>query len=197
MAQSKLVRISAIFERVLNKLFKTKSAQAESPFVLFDIYLNNTKADNHAAYEHLQETPFLVSNQYGEQVKQYNRNVVSFFNLSEIERHLECTNDTESEIYTHTLKYKDKLISWQETPNLASDDFEIFMMNKLVADDIDIRFDVYSTGLSDHYYYALTPEIWKQLEEKYGLELVRRHFQPMGIKFYEPDYYFELRAYEL
>ena len=150
MAQSEFVRVSTMFKRVVSKLCKPKAAQAEKPFVLFDIYLNNLKSDindDKAADEDLQLSSFLVSNAYGEQVEQYNRNVASFFNLSKIKRHLECTSDAENEICTHTLKYKDKLISWQEASNLASDDLEIFMMNKLVADDIEIRFDTYSTGL--------------------------------------------------
>lgn len=65
------------------------------------------------------------------------------------------------------------------------------MMSKLVADDIEIRFDICSAGLSDHNYYALTPEIWRQLEAKYSLEFVQGQFEPM-IDFSDSDYDFEL-----
>ena len=180
-----------MFIEILDKLFKVKVAQVENPFFLFDAYLDNIKAgidDENAAYKSLRESSFLISNEYGEQVEQYNQNVAAFFNLPIIERHLECNDDTENEICT--LKYKDKLISWQEVPNLSSDDFEIFMMSKLVADDIEIRFDACSASLSDHDYYALTPEIWRQLEAKYGLEFVQNHFEPM-IEFPETNYEFE------
>ncbi len=186
-----------MFKRILNKLLKPKAAQAENPFTLFDIYLNNLNVnidDDNAAYENLRESSFLVSNEYGEQINQYNKNVAASFDLPVIERHIECTNDTETEICT--LKYKDKLLSWREAPNLASDDFEIFMMSKLVANDIEIRFDVCSAGLSDHDYYALTPEIWQQLEDKYGLEFVQNQFKPM-VEFSEADYEFELLLSEL
>lgn len=179
-----------MFKGILNKLFKPKAAQVESPFALFDAYLHNLREDiddDGNTYDALQQSSFVLSNEYGEQVKQYNRNAASFFNLPMIERHIECTGDTE----TCTLKYKDKLISWQEVANLASDDFEVFMMSKLLADDIEIRFDTCSAGLSDHNYYALTPEIWRQLEEKYDLEFVQSQFELM-IEFYESDYKFEL-----
>ena len=86
-----------MFKRVVSKLFKPKAAQAENLFVLFDVYLNHLKSDisdDNVAYEHLQESSCLVSNAYGEQVEQYNLNVASFFNLSKIERHLECTSDS-------------------------------------------------------------------------------------------------------
>ncbi len=183
-----------MFKRILNKLFKPKAAQAENPFTLFDIYLNNLNVnidDDNAAYESLRESSFLVSNEYGEQVEQYNQNAALFFNLPKIERQVECAVDSENETCTLRLKYKDKLISWREVPNLASDDFEIFMMSKLVANDIEIRFDDCSAGSSDHDYYALTPEIWQQLEDKYGLEFVQNQFKPM-VEFFESDYEFEL-----
>ncbi len=186
-----------MFKGIFNKLLKTKAAQAENSFALFDIYLYNLKTnidDDNAAYELLRESSFLVSNENGEQVKQYNQNVASFFNLPKIERYIKCINDSKNE--TYTLKYKDKLLSWRETPNLASDDFEIFMLSKLVSADIEIRFDVCSVGLSDHDYYALTPEIWRQLEEKYDLEFVRSHFEPM-VEFSEYGYEFELALSEL
>lgn len=183
-----------MFKGILNKLFKPKAAQAENPFALFDAYLNNSKTnidDDDATNESLRESSFLVSNEYGEQVEQYNQNVASFFDLPQIERQVECASDSENEVCAHTLKYKGKWLSWRETPNLSSDDFEIFMMSNLVADDIEIRFDVCSMGLSDHTYYALTPEIWQQLEGKYGLEFVQDQFTPM-VEFFEPDYEFEL-----
>ena len=182
---------------ILSKLFKQKQARTENPFTLFDSYLNNLKTninDDNAAYENLRESSFLVSNEYGEQVKQYNQNITVFFNLPKIERHIECNDDTENEICT--LKYKDKLISWQEVPNLTSEDFEIFMMSKLLADDLEIRFDVNSSIQSDQDWYALTPDIWQQLENKYGLEFVHSHFEPM-IGFSEIDYEFELLISEL
>lgn len=183
-----------MFKGILNKLFKPKAAQAENPFALFDIYLNNLSAnidDDNTAYESLRESSFLVSNEYGEQVEQYNQNAALFFNLQKIERQVECAVDSENETCTLRLKYKNKLISWREVPNLASDDFEIFMVSKLVANDIEIRFDTCSAGLSDHDYYALTPKIWRQLEEKYGLEFLQSQFLPM-VEFSEPNYVFEL-----
>lgn len=193
-----------MFKGILNKLFKPKAAQVESPFVLFDVYLNNLKAivdydkdDDNAAYENLQESSFLVSNEYGEQVKRYNQNVATFFNLPKIERQVECAGDSENEICTHTLKYQDKLISWQEVPNLASDDFEVFMMSKLVADDIEIRFDVSSSIQSDQNWYALTADIWQRLEDKHSVEIVRSHFEPISEEFCESDYKLELILNEL
>lgn len=189
-----------MFKKLFGKKPASKETQVENPFALFATYLNNLKAnidDDNATYDNLRESSFLISNEYGEQVEQYNRNTASFFNLPKIERHIECTGDSENEICTHTLGYRDKSLSWQEIPNLVSDDFEIFMMSKLIAGDIEIRFDVCSTGLSDHDYYALMPEIWQQFEEKYGLEFVRNHFEPMGTEFCEPNYKFELIASNL
>lgn len=176
-----------MFKKLFGKKTLSKEVQAENPFALLDAYLHNLQADindDDNAHDALQRSSFLVSNEYGEQVEQYNQKTAAFFNLPKIERHLECTSDSETE--TCALKYKNKRLSWQETPNLASDDFEIFMINKLVADDIEIRFDVCSAGLSDHDYYALTPEIWRKLEAKYGLEFVQNHFEPM-VEFSEPD----------
>lgn len=185
---------------ILNKLFKSKEAQVENPFALFDAYLHNLKAvndddrddrdDDNIAYENLRESSFSVSNEYGEQVEQYNRNVAAFFNLPKIERLIECNNDTQTVICT--LKYKHRLISWQEVPNLMSNAFEIFMMSRLIAGDIEIRFDVCSGCQSDHDWYALTPDIWQKLETNYGTEFVRSHFQPMTEEFCEPNYEFQL-----
>lgn len=183
-----------LFKKLFDKKPLSKAVQAENPFALFDTYLHNLKADiddDNNSYEALRQSSFLVSNEYGEQVEQHNQNAASFFNLPKIERHIECTGDSKHETCTHRLKYKDKLLSWRETPSLASDDFEIFMMSKLVADDIEIRFDLCSAGSSDHDYYALTPEILRQLEAKYGLEFVRSQFEPM-VEFCELGYSFEL-----
>lgn len=184
--------MTSIFKKIFGKKLPSEEIQSENPFSLFDAYLYNLKAeidDDNNSYEALRQSQFLVSNEYGEQVDQYNQNAAAFFNFPKIDRHLEYSGDSENE--TCTLKYKDKLLSWQEIPNLSSDDFEIFMMSKLVADDIEIRFDTCSTGLSDHDYYALTPEVWRQLEEKYGLDFVQDYFEPI-VEFSESDYEFEL-----
>ncbi len=64
-----------MFKGILNKLFKPKAAQVESPFALFDAYLHNMREDiddDGNTYDALQQSSFVLSNEYGEQVKQYN-----------------------------------------------------------------------------------------------------------------------------
>ena len=177
-----------------NKNKNKNKSKTHHPLEAFDAYLLSLKSDDIAdTFPELRDTPFLISSEYEEHIQQFNQNIAPFFDLPSID--YTCTDvhsdDAHTEIDQHTLIYKDKILRWQDTSNSLSDEFAIWMMSKLVVEDIQIRFDSLSASQSNHDWYALPEVMWQQLENRYGQDFVRTHFEIMPNSFYEP-YEFKL-----
>lgn len=186
---------------IFNSLFKSKpileSAHIEAPFKIFDTYLHHIKDDIDEnkiddSYNALHETSFKLSTELGSPSHQFNMTVAPFFNLPSFTHSLTCAGEFKNEVCLHNLTYKGQTVSWQEKPTRLSDEFEVFIMAKLLDDDVEIRLDTSSISQSECYWFILPSEIWMKLEVKYGQDFVRRHFEPVPDNFGEPNHKFEL-----
>lgn len=171
--------------------------KVEDAFEVFDDYLeavvNNIGGQEYdMRYELLQVSFFLISTEFTDPTNQFNQHVAPYFNLPKVKQQIDCSDMSGIEVCTYTLSYKDKVLSCKEAPTLLSDEFEIFMMGKLLSGDIKLRLEIASNDQSDQCFYALTSDIWEQLEVKYGQEIVRSLFAPIPAQFYEPNYDFKM-----
>lgn len=190
-----------MIKSIFNSLFKSKpileSAYIEAPFKIFDIYLHHIQDDIDEnkiedSYNALQESSFKLSTELGSPSHQFNMTIAPFFNLPSLTHNLTCTGEFKNEVCLHKLTYKGKTVSWREESTRLSDEFEAFIMAKLLADDIEIRLDTSSISQSECYWFVLSYNIWNQLEIKYGQDFVRQHFEPVPDDFCEPNHTFEV-----
>lgn len=186
-----------MFENFIKKFTKSNKAQENTnlnPVELIESFLINTKKTDDPfdeTYDTLKES-FAINDEYGEHIDDFNNGSAMFFNLPKVHRGFECSGEYGNETCVHELKYKDKFVTWQEQPSFISDEFEIFMLSKLVADDIDIRFDELTAASSEHNWYALPQQEWHSLEDNFGKTFVQNYFSSMPDKFTENILKFDL-----
>lgn len=186
---------------IFNSLFKVKpileSAYIEAPFRIFDTYLRHLQDDSDEnkiddSYNALHESSFKLSTELGSPSHQFNMTITPFFTLPLLTHDLTCEGDFKNEVCLHKLTYKGKTVSWREEPTRFSDEFEVFIIAKLLDDSIEIRLDTSSISQSECYWFILPSEVWTKLEIKYGQDFVRLYFEPLSDDFCEPNHTFEL-----